>query len=195
MFAYLCLAVGISVGISACSNNPFNPHSELRILDVASNETGRFAGIRQSVAEENGRSVIIYTYAEPVVKIENRAGFPGVNFSRFSAKISLADGTVLPTKEYPLTKGINAGTTSDVQLSIMSADRDLQNVVYPGNNAPRVRDGRAEVVVFGTDLNGNNVEVPFSVPLSFESTVFSDSPIPPTAPTATPSPEQPQEDN
>lgn len=190
MFGWLSAACLSLAALNACTsiNNPFNPRAELRILDVSSSEEGRFVGIRQSATKEAENTFIIYTYAEPVLRLESRTGFPVVNFNRFTARISLADGTNLPAKEYPLTKGSVEGQEISIQFPIMSADRDVQNVVFPGNNAPRVRDGRAEIVLYGVDVNGNNIEIPVSVPLSFESTIFSDSPLPPTAPTPVPSP-------
>lgn len=168
-------------------------------MDVTSSEEGRFPGIRQSIGNENNVPFILYTYVEPVVTLQTQAGYPAVNFTRFTSSITLSDGTILPTKTYPINKGtidpntLAGGSTAiipnlEVQLPIISADRDLQNVVYPGNNAPRVRDGRASVVLFGTDLNGHSIELPLSVPLSFESVVFPDTTTPPTAaPSASPS--------
>ena len=51
-----------------------------------------------------------------------------------------------------------------------------------------VSDGVVDVKLFGVDMNGHDIELPFSVPLRFESIVFPDSPIPPTlAPSASPS--------
>jgi len=176
-------------------------------MDVTSSIEGRFIGIRQSAETQGTQSFIIYTYSEPVVKIQVLDGFPAVNFNRFTANITLADGTVMPQKDYPLSKGTGQNLAPvpgqpvvalppqelDIQFPILSSDRDLQSVVFPGNNAPRVRDGRAEIVLFGKDLNGNDIQVPLSVPLAFESTVFSDSITPPTAapspsPNASPNP-------
>lgn len=189
------MAVGISAGMSACTSDgkfqpPWNPRAEMRVLDIASSETGRFVGIRQSAEDQGAVRVLVYTYVEPVVKFEVLAGFPNVNFTKFSSRITLADGTILPTKEYPLSKGTSQAGEFSVQFPIMGSDRDLQNVVFPGNNAPRVRDGKASIILYGKDLNGYSIELPFTVSLSFESTVFSDSPLPPSAvttPTPTPS--------
>jgi len=186
------LALGLSAGISACTSdggfqNPLNPTAQLRVLDVSSSETGRFVGIRQEIKQVNNQNVLVYTYAEPVVKLELLAGYPNVTFSSFSSKIPLADGTQLPTKTYPLSKGTSGAGEISIQFPIMSSDRDLQNVVFAGDNAPRVRDGSASVVLLGTDVNGNRIQVPLTVPISFESLAFSDNPLPPTAPTPTPS--------
>lgn len=191
--ASVWLALVLSSGFSACTSYgnfqaPWNPTAELRILDVQSSVSDRFVGIRQSTETVNNQPVIVYSYVEPVVKLELLPGYPDVNFSRFSSKITLSDGTQLPTKEYPLSKGTSGSGTLSIQFPIMSADHDLQNVVFPGNNAPRVRDGVASLILYGKDTNGNNIQVPLTVPLSFESLVFSDSPLPPTAPTPTPSP-------
>lgn len=190
--ASFLLALGLSAGISACTSdgrfqNPLNPTAQIRVLDVSSSEEGRFVGIRQEAQQVNNQTVLIYTYVEPVVKLEVLAGYPNVSFTGFTSKITLADGTQLPSKQYPLSKGTSQPGEFSVQFPIMSSDRDLQNVVFAGNNAPRVRDGSASIVLSGTDLNGNSVQVPLTVPLSFESLVFSDSPLPPAAPTPTPS--------
>lgn len=184
--AFACLSLGTLV---ACDNNPFFPKAEPRIVDVKSSQAGRFVGIRQSLSSENGNKFVLYTYSEPVVTIDQDPGYPLVNFKRFSARITLADGTVLPTKEFPLSKGMVEGAqTLEMQFPIMGVDSDLQNVVYAGNNAPRVRDGVADVTVYGTDLNGNNIEVSFSVPLRFESLIFSESVVPPAlGPSVSPS--------
>lgn len=173
-------------------------------MDVKSSEEGRFPGIRQSTGTENNVPFILYTYVEPVVTLQTLDGFPAINFTSFTSSVTLSDGTVLPTKTYPINRGtVDPSTLGtgvpvaggppiiipplDISLPIISGDRDLQNVVYPGNNAPRVRDGRASVVLYGTDLNGHSIELPLSVPLSFESVVFSDSTTPPTAaPSASP---------
>lgn len=185
--AFACLSLGTVVACNGV-DNPFNPPAKPRIIDVKSSEEGRFVGIRQSISEENGAKFILYSYSEPVVTIEQDAGRPLVNFKRFSANITLSDGTTLPLKEFPLSKGMVEGQKLEIQFPIMGVDRDLQNVVYAGNNAPRVSDGVADVKLFGTDLNGHNIEVAFSVPLRFESIVFPDSPVPPTlAPSASPS--------
>lgn len=166
--------LGISL-LAGCSNNPFNPAAELRVMDVRStlSEEGRFAGIRQSSEKEGEQSYILYTYSDPVVLLENREGLPSVNFNRFTSRISLSDGTRLPLKEYPLSKGMLDGEQTEIQFPILSADTDVRNVVYPGNNAPRVQDGVAEVTLYGTDLNGHKIELSFSTSLRFESLVFS----------------------
>ena len=190
--AFACLSLSSFV---ACANNPFVPKAEVRILDVASTVTGRFVGIRQTASTENGRSFLLYTYSEPKVSIEKLPGYPEVNFNRFSVKVTLSDGTVMPEKDYPLSKGTINAETVEIQFPIMSIDTDLQRVVFPGNNAPRVGDGIADVTIYGVDTNGHSISVPFSVPLRFESLVFSDSPVPsgpastapPTAPITTPS--------
>lgn len=192
LFSLIFTALTTGAVLTACSsiNNPFNPRAELRVMDVKSTIDGRFVGIRQSIETEGNTSVVVYSYSEPVVTLETLEGYPAVNFNRFTANINLADGTVLPQKTYPLTKGTIQGEQFTIQFPILSADRDLQSVVYPGNNAPRVRDGHADIVLFGKDLNGNDIQVPLSVPLSFESTAFSDSITPPTAapsPSASPS--------
>jgi hypothetical protein len=199
LFAWISAAFA-TLTVSACYQdgfvqNPFVPRAELRILDVNSSEEGRFVGIRQSSQQEGLNTFIVYTYAEPIVRIEARAGFPVVNFKRFTSRVTLSDGTVIPTKEYPLSIGMLSSATdatiiSEVRFPILSADRDIQNVVYPGNNAPRVLDGRAEIVLYGRDANGYDVQIPLSVPLAFESLVFSNSPVPATlAPTVSPSPQ------
>lgn len=182
-------ALFLGLAVPACTNNPFNPSAELRILDVKSTlaSEGRFVGIRQSASTENGNSFILYTYADPVVTLENRDGLPSVDFKSFTVKISLSDGTTLPLKEYPLSQATVAGETTEVKFPILSIDTDVRNVVYPGNNAPRVADGSAEVNLKGIDTNGNDVTVDFSVPLRFESLIFSDG-VTPAEPSPTPSP-------
>ena len=188
LIASLFLLAGISVGTSACSNNPFFPHAEIRILDVSSSEEGRFVGIRQSADVENGIPVTLYSYVEPVLKIENQVGLPPVNFERFTSEITLSDGTQLPIKDFPLSKGMVESQELEIQFPIMSVDRDIQNVVFPGNNAPRVSDGIARVTLHGTDLNGNSISVPFTVPLRFESVIYPDTNTPPiAAPSPSPS--------
>ncbi len=106
------------VPLSACGdlstlNNPFHPRAEVRILDITGSSTGggddnenNFIGIQQSAAEENGQAFTLYTYTDPVVTLELIQGYPLVNFTGFRSQITLADGTVLPTKEYDLNKGM-----------------------------------------------------------------------------------------
>ncbi|MBF2053551.1 MAG: hypothetical protein IGS03_08815 [Candidatus Sericytochromatia bacterium] len=184
-----------TVLLTACSNNPFNPAAELRIMDVRSTLSGegRFAGIRQSAERQGENSFILYSYSDPVVMIENRDGLPPVDFKRFTAQITLSDGTRLPLKEYPLSKGMQEGGQTEIQFPILSADTDIRNVVYPGNNAPRVQDGTAEVTLYGTDLNGHNVQVSFTTALRFESLVFRGGLEVPTEPEtrSTPAPTAP----
>ncbi|MGV3523352.1 MAG: hypothetical protein ACO1RX_03970 [Candidatus Sericytochromatia bacterium] len=186
-----CLAAAALItSLVACTsiNNPFNPRSEVRVLDVLSSEEGRFVGIRQQARREGEQTFLEYLYSEPVVQLENRDGFPLVDFKRFSVKVSLSDGTVLPTKEYPISKGMVDGEVLEIQFPILSGDRDIQSVVFPGDNAPRVTDGFAEIVLYGRDQNGYDVNIPLSVPVSFESTVYSTSPTPASTPAPTPTP-------
>jgi len=161
--------------LSACTNNPFNPAAELRIMDVRSSLSGegRFAGIRQSAETSGGNSFTLYTYSDPVIKIQNREGLPPVNFTRFTSRITLADGTRLPLKEVPLSKGMLEGEEVEIQFPILSADTDIRNVVYPGNNAPRVQDGIVDVTLYGRDLNGHDVNVSFTTTLRFESLIYT----------------------
>ncbi len=196
--------VGLILTNSGCTtlNNPFNPSAEVNILDVKTSEEGRFAGIRQTLSQENGQAFILYTFVDPVLTIQNRPGFPAVKFTRFTSSIRLADGTALPQKEYSLSKFLPALPPStggaatatvltgvDIQMPILSSDSDIRNVVYPGNNAPRTESGSADVVLFGQDLNGHEIEVPFTTNLRFETLVFNNSgDIPITAPTPSPSP-------
>lgn len=120
----LSLIAGLAlVPLSACGdlstlNNPFHPRAEVRILDITgstaggsgnnnnNNNSNNFIGIQQSAAEENGQAYTLYTYTDPVVTLELIQGYPLVNFTGFRSKITLADGTVLPTKEYDLNKGM-----------------------------------------------------------------------------------------
>lgn len=186
-----CLAAAtLLTSLVACAsiNNPFNPRSEVRVLDVLSSEEGRFVGIRQQARREGEQVFLEYLYAEPVVQLENREGLPLVDFQRFSVKVALSDGTVLPTKDYPLSKGMVAGEVLEIQFPILGGDRDIQNVVFAGDNAPRVSDGRAELVLYGRDTNGHDISLPLSIPLSFESTVYSTSPTPASTPSPTPTP-------
>jgi len=179
-FLFAAFVAALVLGAaSACSNNPFLPHAEPRVLEVKSSQGEEFVGIKQSRGEEDGVPFILYTYIEPVISLENRAGFPEINFKRFSAKVTLSDGTVLPTKEFSLIKVLPAGGVADIQFPIMSVDSDIQNVVYPGNNAPRVRDGFVDLILFGTDLNGYEIQIPITVPLKFQSLIFPDTRVPP----------------
>ena len=178
LFAAFVAALVLGAATSACSNNPFIPHAEPRVVEVKSSQGEEFVGIKQSLGEENGVPFILYTYIEPVVRLENSAGFPEVNFKRFSSRVTLADGTTLPTKEFSLIKVLPSGGNADIQFPIMSVDSDIQNVVYPGNNAPRVKDGVIDIILFGTDLNGYEIQVPVTVSLKFQSLVFSDTQVP-----------------
>lgn len=193
---------GLILTTAGCShlNNPFNPSAEINVLNIKTSEDGRFAGIRQSLVQEDGGAAILYSYVDPVLTLQLRPGFPAVRFTRFTSQIRLADGTELPAKEYPLSKflpaipagdGIAVVTSADVdiQMPIISSDTDIRNVVYPGNNAPRVESGSADVVLFGQDTNGHDIEVPFTTNLNFETLVFGSSGDIPTAiPSASPSP-------
>lgn len=185
--------------LAACSNNPFNPAAEPRILGVNSGGTSwalpaGYAGIFQSGTltgtSTNRINQISYTYADPIVKVQSRGDLPPINFLRFTAEVTLADGVRLPKKEYPLNSSMIQGsavsvsgevsttlsqdsTEIDLLLPILSANQDLLNVVFPGNNAPRVRDGRAKIALYGKDLNGHDVELSFETPLMFGSSVFN----------------------
>jgi hypothetical protein len=189
---------------AACGslNNPFNPAAELQVVDVVSSSNNRLIGIEQSVTTQNNTSNIVYTYFEPVVTIRNKPLLPNVTFNRYKVKISLSDGTTLPEREYPISKASvpagavagggaqQVGTTVQVQFSLLSATGDIRSTVYPGDRAPRSRDGLAEVVLYGVDSNGNPHELPFSFPLSFSSLIFTDSQsIPVAAPSDAPEPE------
>lgn len=112
----LSLIAGLAlVPLSACGdlnlNNPFHPRAEVRILDITGSSSdgeddNGFIGIQQSAAEENGQAYTLYTYTDPVVTLELIQGYPLVNFTGFRSQITLSDGTVLPTKEYSLNKGM-----------------------------------------------------------------------------------------
>lgn len=181
--------------ISACTNNPFNPSADMRVMEVKSSLSGegRFIGIRQSASTEKGVSFTLYTYSDPVVILKNRDGLPSVDFKSFTVKVTLSDGTIMPLKEYPLSKASVDAANLEIQFPILSIDTDIRNVVYPGNNAPRVGDGFADVALKGTDTNGNPIRIDFSVPLRFESLIYSDSQTPPEL-SPTPNPETPNTD-
>ena len=218
--------------LSACGdlsnlNNPFHPKAELRIVDIKGDGDGTdsFIGIKQSASQENGNAFVLYTYTDPVVTIEAIQGYPLVDFTSFRSTVTLSDGTVLPTKEFPLNKGIpravagpggaaggaagGAGgkaaitpvVTSqvDIQFPILSSDTDIRETVYVGNNAPRVSRGTAQVELIGKDENGYDINVPISVPLSFSSLIYDSSgSIPTLAPSASPNPtasNSPNQDN
>jgi hypothetical protein len=199
----LTLASLLLFSTAACGslNNPFNPAAELQVVDVVSSSSGKLIGIEQSATTQNNNSIIVYTYFEPVVTIRNKPLLPNVVFSRYKVKITLSDGTTLPEREFPISKASvpagtggggaqQVGTTVQVQFSLLSATDDVRSTVYPGNRAPRSRDGLAEVVMYGRDSNGNPHELPFSFPLNFSSLVFSDSQsIPVPAPSDSPAPE------
>lgn len=177
-------------------NNPFNPSAELRVLDVKAAEQegdqgglGGFVGIRQSASTADGVSFTLYTYTDPIVTLQNREGLPDVDLETFSVEVKLSDGTNLPAKVYPLSKAVIAGEETDVQFPILSIDTDVRDVVYPGNNAPRVNDGIAKVQLNGVDTNGHDIKVNFNVPLRFESLIYPTTQTPPElAPSPSPSP-------
>lgn len=186
----------LSVGVACSSiNNPFIPAAELSITDVkaaagagVAATPGALIGIRQSITQVDGTPAILYTYTEPVITIENKPLLPRVNFYKFQIEYQLADGTVLPVKEYPLSKStLENALTLDIQFNVLSVDTDLRGVVYPGNRAPRVSDGTAKIKLFGKDRNGYEHTLNASFSLKFESLAFSEnSEIPVPAPTATP---------
>jgi hypothetical protein len=182
---------------AACShiNNPFVPAAELSVAEVkaggaAAGQTGSLIGIRQSVTQVDGVPAILYTYTEPVVTIENKPLLPRVHFYKFQIEYQLADGTVLPVKEYPLSKSTaDAALLLEIQFQVLSVDTDLRNVVYPGNRAPRVSDGTAKLKLFGKDANGYEHTLNTNFSIKFESLVFSDnSEIPVPVPSVSPSP-------
>jgi len=171
-------------------------------------------GIRQSLSDD--KTVIVYTFVDPVLTVQNRAGFPAVKFTRLTSSIRLADGTQLPKKDVPLNEFLAQAPpllpgappvpaqpfvpgaavaplsgTAYLQMPILSGDNDIRNVVYPGNNAPRAESGTAEIVIFGEDFNGNNIEIPITINLKFETLVFNSSgdiPVAAPSPDPTPSP-------
>ncbi len=186
------LLLGAGVACSSI-NNPFVPAAELSIAEVkaggaAAGQTGSLIGIRQSISQVDGVPAILYTYTEPVVTLENKPLLPRVNFYKFQIEYRLADGTVLPVKEYPLNKSMLANALSvDIQFNVLSIDTDLRGVVYPGNRAPRVSDGTAKLKIFGKDTNGYEHTLNADFSLKFESLAFSEnSEIPVPAPTASP---------
>ena len=203
----LSLLAAILIPISGCNtdftnlNNPFNPRAELRILDItgSGNEANAngFIGIRQSVGQENGTSFIQYAFIDPVATLEILPGFPTANFTGFRSQITLSDGTTLPVKDYSLSKGIPQDATQiDIQFPIISQDNNIRETVYVGNNAPRVSAASAEVELFGKDVNGHELVIPFTVPLSFQSLAFPISnTIPELAPSASPAPTTPNDNN
>ena len=196
----------VLMALSACSsfNNPFHPWAEVMITDVSAAAsgggtaaTGSLIGIRQSLSTSDGAPFILYTYTEPSITLENKPALPRVNFYKFQIEYHLSDGTVLPVKEYPLSKVLPVTGTVTIPFSVLSADNDLRSVVYPGNRAPRVTDGHAVLTLYGRDLNGYEVKLNTSFPLKFESLIFSENseiPVPvPSAsgssqPAATPGP-------
>lgn len=205
LFTSVSIFALCSIAVLACTNNPFNPKAEPRVTQIKTSDEERFAGIRQSLTTEGEQTLILYTYVDPIVTFETPAALPAINFHKFAAQITLADGTVLPEKEYPLSQGTpysvgyTPGDTTlqavgvnslELRFPVVSADRDLQNVIYPGNSAPRVRDGFAKITVFGKDTAGNDLEIPINVNLSFESSVFPDVTATPD-PVQTPSPAAP----
>ncbi len=172
-------------------NNPFNPRAELRILDIkGSGEEGEFIGIRQSAETEGENTFTLYTYTNPVTTIELLPGYPTVNFTGFRSRVTLADGTVLPVKDYTLTKGMPEDANQiDIQFPILTQDDNIRDTVYVANNAPRVSSGSAEVELFAKDINGHSIVIPFTVPLSFSSVIYSSgNDIPELAPSASPNP-------
>ncbi len=179
---------------TACStiNNPFVPAAELSVVEVkagaAAGQTGSLIGIRQSVSQVEGVPAILYTYTEPVVTIENKPLLPRVRFYKFQIEYQLADGTVLPVKEYPLSRSTaDSALLLDIQFQVLSIDTDLRSVVYPGNRAPRVSDGTAKLKIFGKDVNGYEHTLSTNFSIKFESLVFSEnSEIPVPAPTVSP---------
>jgi hypothetical protein len=187
-------ALLLSAGVACSSiNNPFVPAAELSVVEVkagtaASGQTGSLIGIRQSVSQVDGVPAILYTYTEPVVTVENKPLLPRVHFYKFQIEYQLADGTVLPVKEYPLSKSTaNAALLLDIQFQVLSVDTDLRSVVYPGNRAPRVTDGTAKLKIFGKDINGYEHTLSTNFSIKFESLVFNEnSEIPVPAPTASP---------
>jgi len=190
----LLLAAGV-----ACTsiNNPFVPAAELTITEVkaggsagASAATGSLIGIRQSIAQVDGIPAILYTYTEPVITVENKPLLPRVRFYKFQIEYTLADGTVLPVKEYPINRSTTAAALNlDIQFDVLSVDTDLRSVVYPGNRAPRVSDGNAKLTLYGKDLNGYEHTIATHFSLKFESLAFSEnSEIPVPVPSVSPSP-------
>lgn len=186
-------ALLLGAGVACTSiNNPFVPAAELSVVEVKAGGTtgqaGSLIGIRQSLTQVDGVSAILYTYTEPVVTIENKPLLPRVHFYKFQIEYQLADGTVLPVKEYPLSKSsTNAALLLDIQFQVLSVDTDLRNVVYPGNRAPRVSDGTAKLKLFGKDVNGYEHTLSTNFSLKFESLVFSEnSEIPVPVPSVSP---------
>lgn len=172
--------------LAACSNNPFNPAAEPRIVSIRASQVYNslpigYSGIVQSGTRDIFRGdrilSISYAYADPVVTVSNRQELPPIDFSYFTVDVILSDGSVLPTKRYPINlsmlQGESTASEIDIPLPILSANEDLLNVVYPGNNVPRVRDGRAKVKIYGKDLNSHESQVELEIPLMFISTVLN----------------------
>lgn len=192
----------------ACTsfNNPFHPWAELRITEVKAvaqqggdqQSSGALIGIRQSSTTVDGNPTILYTYTEPALTIENKPALPRVHFYKFQVEYRLSDGTTLPMKEYPMDTTLPISGTATIPFNIMGIDTDLRSVVYPGNRAPRVTDGLAMLKLFGKDMNGYETTLSTTIPLRFETVIFSENseipvPIPSAAasasPSATPSPQ------
>lgn len=196
----------LSYALVSCGPyNPFWPGADLKVMNVTTTSAPNgVAGIEQDIDNSTnsptGR-VVTYTYYEPAVQIQNEAFGPTVNFTTMDVAITLTDGTVLPTKEYPINARIddrnnppalganNSRRLTSFTLPILSANPDLRAVVYPGNNAPRVENGTASIVIRAIDDNGYNHELNFDVPLQFTSSAFVNNLVPPATPTPTPTPQ------
>ena len=205
-FGRLFAALMSTALLAACSNNPFNPAAEPRVIGISASNTNILnintvsggatsasTGIRSLYAvilQRGTPRAISYGYSDPIVRIQNRAELPPIDFISFTVEISLADGTRLPVKEYPLSRSMIQDASISIEgtpgnrlsqdsseiellLPILSANEDLLNVVFPGNNAPRVKDGRAKIKLIGRDLNGHNMEIELETSLRFETVVFN----------------------
>jgi hypothetical protein len=173
----------------ACTNNPFNPKSELVVTSVTAGGAGQgaFAGL-VGIALDQSVNPAVYVYSDPQITVKSGSKQPEAYLDTALISITLGQ-TKLPTKKTPVVIYIAKGGSYTGIVPVLHGDSDVRNAVFPNNTPTRGQEGIARVTLLGKDKNGNEISTDFTTPLSFMTltSAASASPGASAAPVAAPS--------
>jgi len=176
-----CITAGVALylAMAGCSNNPFYPHAQVIVTKISSLDEKAGSGIVQTFSTTGSTATtttstttpifkVVYTYNNPVIKLENTKGLPRVIYNK-AISIYTIEGKTLPPKETTLTITLLSGGTFDGTIPILDNDADVRNSVYPGDSPVKMAQGSVDVTLVGRDDNGYEIRTSFFTNLKFTS--------------------------